>query len=179
MFCLWLGLLVRVFRSRRSLLLENLALRPQLTALKRKHPKPKFRVLDKLFWVVAIRFWSGWKTVSRPGHPGNRGSLHRTGSRLYWSFISRARKRVRRKKPSKEVRDLIFRMIAENPRWGAPHPEHMRGRQQDAGLFRFAQPWLGCSWYGERDSDPTHQRTGRSKIASILTTKSRGKHLER
>jgi hypothetical protein len=29
-----------------------------------------------------------------------------------------------------------------------------------AGLFRFAQSWLGCSWYGERDSDPTHQKTG-------------------
>jgi transposase InsO family protein len=53
MFCLWFGLLVRVFRSRRSLLLENLALRQQLTVLKRKHPKPKLRVLDKLFWVIA------------------------------------------------------------------------------------------------------------------------------
>ena len=27
----------------------------------------------------------------------------------------------------------------------------------DAGLFRFAQYWLGCPWYGERDSDPTHR----------------------
>jgi bacterioferritin len=31
------------------------------------------------------------------------------------------------------------------------------------GLFRFAQFWLGFSWYGERDSVPTHQRTGRSE----------------
>ena len=46
-FWLWFGLLVRVFRLRRSLLLENLALRQQLTVLKRKHPKPKLRVLDK------------------------------------------------------------------------------------------------------------------------------------
>ena len=52
---LWFGVLVRVFRSRRSLLLENLALRQQLTVLKRKHPKPKLRVLDKLFWVLARR----------------------------------------------------------------------------------------------------------------------------
>jgi len=54
-FCLWFGLLVRVFRSHRSLLLENLALRQQLTVLKRKHPKPNLRVLDKLFWVLARR----------------------------------------------------------------------------------------------------------------------------
>jgi hypothetical protein len=33
----------------------------------------------------------------------------------------------------------------------------MRNRLDDAGLFRFAQYWLGCPWYGERDSDPTHR----------------------
>jgi hypothetical protein len=45
---------------------------------------------------------------------------HRAGFRLYWSLISRARRRVGRKKLSKEVRDLIFQMVAENPSWGAP-----------------------------------------------------------
>jgi hypothetical protein len=37
---LWFGLLARCFRSHRTLLLENLALRQQLTVLKRRHPKP-------------------------------------------------------------------------------------------------------------------------------------------
>ena len=32
-------MLVRLFRERRSLLLENLALRQQLVALKRRHPR--------------------------------------------------------------------------------------------------------------------------------------------
>jgi hypothetical protein len=45
---------------------------------------------------------------------------HRAGFRLYWSLISRVRRRVGRKKLSKEVRHLIFRMVAENPTWGAP-----------------------------------------------------------
>jgi len=31
----------QLFRSRQSLLLENLALRQQLTVLKRSHPRPK------------------------------------------------------------------------------------------------------------------------------------------
>jgi hypothetical protein len=35
---------------------------------------------------------------------------HRAGFRLYWSFISKVRKRVGRKRLSKNVRDLIFRM---------------------------------------------------------------------
>jgi hypothetical protein len=46
---------------RRSLLVENLALRQQLIVLKRKHPRPKLRALDKLFWVLARRCWSAWK----------------------------------------------------------------------------------------------------------------------
>jgi putative transposase len=42
------------------------------------------------------------------------------GFRLYWKLISRAQKRVGKKKISKEVCDLIFRMVAENATWGAP-----------------------------------------------------------
>jgi len=53
--------LVRCFRPRQDLLLENLALRQQLTVLKRRHPKPKLSPLDKLFWVSARRFWSAWR----------------------------------------------------------------------------------------------------------------------
>jgi len=45
---------------------------------------------------------------------------HRAGFRLYWSFISRVRKRVGRERLSQELRDLIFRMVAENPTRGAP-----------------------------------------------------------
>jgi hypothetical protein len=45
---------------------------------------------------------------------------HRAGFRLYGNFISKLRKQVGRKRLSKEVRELIFRMVAENPTWGAP-----------------------------------------------------------
>jgi putative transposase len=55
------GTMLRVFRTRRNLLLENLVLRQQLTVLKRKRPRPRIAALDKLFWVLARRFWSGWK----------------------------------------------------------------------------------------------------------------------
>jgi hypothetical protein len=58
---LWLGLLLRCVQSRRSVLLENFALRQQLAVLKRKHPRPRIGAVDKIFWFLARRFWSTWK----------------------------------------------------------------------------------------------------------------------
>src|SRR5580704_3669607 len=55
------GMLVRLFRGRQSFLLENLALRQQLVALKRRHPRPSLDLFDKLFRVIARRVWSAWK----------------------------------------------------------------------------------------------------------------------
>jgi putative transposase len=119
-FRLCLGLLARCFRSRRTLLLENLSLRQQLAVLKRRHPRARLGPIDKLFWVLACRFWSDWKKSLLVVTPATVLRWHRAGFRLYWSLISQVKKQVGRKKLSKEVRDLIFRMVAENPTWGAP-----------------------------------------------------------
>ena len=51
----------QAFRSRQVLLVENLALRHQLSVLKRRNRRPKLAVLGELFWVLARRFWSDWK----------------------------------------------------------------------------------------------------------------------
>ena len=114
------GTLVRLLRARRSLLLENLALRQQLAVLKRRHPKPRIGWLDKLFWVAVRRFWAEWKQSLFVVTPETVVRWHRVGFRLYWRLISRARTKVGRRQTSKEVRGLIFRMVAENPTWGAP-----------------------------------------------------------
>ena len=45
---------------------------------------------------------------------------HRAGFKLYWTWLSRRRIRVGRKCVRKELRQLIFRMVANNPNWGAP-----------------------------------------------------------
>jgi putative transposase len=115
-----MGTTSRAFRARSTLLLENLVLRQQLVALKRRHPRPHLRLSDKLFWVLLRRLWSGWNSALVVVGPETVVRWHRAGFRMYWRAISGTRKILGRKRTSKEVRDLIFRMIAENSRWGAP-----------------------------------------------------------
>src|ERR1700739_1665400 len=119
---IWLlvGAVLRFFRTRRRLLLENLALRQQLAVLKRKHARPRLAALDKLFWVLVRRFWSEWKQALIIVGPETVVRWHRSGFAMYWRAISRGRRIVGRRGTSKEVRDLIFRMVAENSTWGAP-----------------------------------------------------------
>ena len=114
------GMLVRLFRGRRSLLLENLALRQQLAVLKRRHPRPSLDLFDKLFWVIARRVWSAWKHSLIIVTPETIVRWHRAGFCVYWRLISRVRSQVGRRPTPKEVRELIFRMVVENPTWGAP-----------------------------------------------------------
>ncbi len=120
MLRLLLSLFRRCLYSRRDLLLENLALRQQLLALQRRKPKPRLARIDRLFWVAVRRLWPKWKHALVIVTPETVVRWHRAGFRLYWNWLSRHRIVPGRKRISKEVRDLIFRMVAENPTWGAP-----------------------------------------------------------
>ena len=113
-------LATQFFRSRRDLLLENLALRHQLAVLRQKHPQSRFAASDRLFWVMLRRFWSGWRQVLILVQPETVVRWHQAGFKLYWTWLSRHRIRAGRKCISVELRELIFGMVAENPTWGAP-----------------------------------------------------------
>ena len=113
-------LLIRVFRSRRDLLLENLALRQQLVVLKQRNPRPLVSTSDKLFWVILRRLGQEWKRALILVQPETVVRWHRAGFKLYWTWLSRRRVRAGKKCVSKELRELIFRMVEENSTWGAP-----------------------------------------------------------
>jgi putative transposase len=117
---LLLHLFSRILRSRRDLLLENLALRQQLGVLRRKYPRPQLAAADKFFWVVLRRLWPGWKRALTLVQPETVVRWHRAGFRLYWAWISRHSLHAGRKCVSRDLRELIFRMVADNPTWGAP-----------------------------------------------------------
>ena len=61
MFSLIISLLRDLFRPRRDLLVENLALRQQIVVLRRTNPKPSLSTLDKAFWVILYRKWEFWR----------------------------------------------------------------------------------------------------------------------
>jgi hypothetical protein len=101
-------------------MLENLALRQQLAALKRKHPKPRLGPLDKLFWVAARCLWSRWKDTLLLVLPETVVRWHQAGFKLYWAMLCKVRKRVGGRRVSKQIRELILQMATENATWGAP-----------------------------------------------------------
>ena len=117
---LFAGMILCLFRTRRELLLENLVLRQQLMVLKRKHSRPRLAAFDKLFWVLTRRFWPGWKRALMVVRPETVAGWHRAGFRLYWKIISKVRIPMGRRGTPQDVREVIFRMVAENPTWGAP-----------------------------------------------------------
>jgi hypothetical protein len=56
----WSLYLRTFFLPRHKLALEAAALRQQLAVFRRKQPRPKLDRLDRLFWIVLRRLWSGW-----------------------------------------------------------------------------------------------------------------------
>ena len=102
-----------------DIVLENLALRQQLAAMKRSAKRPQLRARDRLFWVILSRFWSNWREALIVVKPETVVRWHKKGFKLFWKFKSR-RKGPGRPPISPEIRDLVRRMAETNPLWGAP-----------------------------------------------------------
>src|SRR5258707_10939152 len=105
-------------RSRACLELELIALRHQVSVLRRQHPgRLRLFSTDRLLWVWLYRVWPQVLTAMVLVKPATVVQRHRKGFRLYWRWRSR---RPGRPKMSTEIRDLIRRMSLANPLWGAP-----------------------------------------------------------
>src|ERR1700676_4144726 len=84
-------LIAQLFRSRRDLLLEDLALRQQLAVLRQRRPHPRLAPSDRFFWVVLRRLWSGWRQALILVQPETVVRWHRAGFKAYWTWLSRHR----------------------------------------------------------------------------------------
>jgi class 3 adenylate cyclase len=122
--------LLRVPRTRRALVLENLALRHQLTVLQRTAPRPRLWTSDRLLWVLLSHLWRGSAAAVSIVQPDTVIRWQRAGFTLFWTWKSR-RSGPGRPSVSPEVRALIRRMSRANPLWGAPR---LHGELQKLGL---------------------------------------------
>ena len=165
----FLGWMFSACRSREDLVLENLALRRQLLALHAQRPRHRLTTLHKLFWIALRTFWSGWTRPLVLVTPRTVVNWHRAGFRLYWAWVSKFRRVGGRKRVRKEVRALIFRMVAENATWGVPR---IHGELLKLGFDvseRSVSRWIRRA---PRDPDPvkrwlTFLRNHREAIAAM------------
>jgi len=104
-------------RSRRDLVVENLALRQQLATLVSRQ-RPAIWLADRLFWILLLRFWRRWTETLTIVEPNTVVRWHRAGFRIYWNWLSRRGRRSGRPPLPREVRALIRKMATENS-WGA------------------------------------------------------------
>ena len=117
-------------RSRASLELELVALRHQVTVMRRQHPgRLRLFSTDRLLWVWLYRIWPQVLNAMVLVKPATVVQWHRKGFRLYWRWRSR---RPGRPKMSSEIRDLIRQLSHTNPLWGAPriHGELLKARHR-------------------------------------------------
>jgi hypothetical protein len=80
-FAVMMMLLVHAIRAaargRADLVLENVALRQQVTALKQQRPRPPLHDGHRAFWVALRSAWSGWASRLVVVHPDTVVRWHR------------------------------------------------------------------------------------------------------
>ncbi len=155
------------FRARASLVAENICLRQQLLVLRRRQPRPRIRDVDRRFWVLACRRFTGWRRSLLIVEPVTVLRWHRRGWRAYWRWRSRRGSKAGRPPIPPELRDLIRRMATERivcgvnggskPSWqglaSGSRPEAL----QNIGVVRGMGSRLRV---GARSSSDTHRRFG-------------------
>ena len=103
-----------IFKSKDDLVLENLALRQQLSAYHTKGKKPKLFNIDRLFWIALKQVWTKWQDHLVIVKPETVIDWQRKRFRKHWTRISSQNRRPGRKRIKREIRDLIYQMAEEN-----------------------------------------------------------------
>ena len=111
--------LVRLFRSRASLVAEILVLRHQINIQRRHLPKRQtFSAMDRLIFAGLYRLAPTILNALAILKPETVMEWHRVGFRSLWRWKSR--RRGGRPTVPPEIRKLIREMSIANPLWGAP-----------------------------------------------------------
>jgi transposase InsO family protein len=141
------SLILDAFKPRARLEAELVVLRHELSVLLRKRrSRVRLTDADRAFLVWVYRLFPTILSSRRIVRPETVIRWHRKGFRAYWRWRSRGR--CGRPWIHRELRDLIKRMRAENPLWGAPR---IHGELLKLG-FSVAQStvakYMGCGRNG-------------------------------
>ena len=119
LFNLLRWILLDLFRSRRSLEGEVIALRHQLNVLRRSTRKrPALKSFDRLIFILLYRLAPTVLDAVTIVRPETIIRWHRAGFRSFWRWKSS--RRAGRPSVPPEIRRLIREMSLANPLWGAP-----------------------------------------------------------
>src|SRR5262245_12700021 len=118
-------------RPRLLLIADNVCLRQQLVVLQRRKPRPRLEEADRRFWILAYRWFSGWRTSLLIVKPETVLRCHRQGWRAYWHRRSHRTVRSGRRPIAAELRTLIRRN---------EHGERTLGSAEDPG--RACETWV-------------------------------------
>ena len=86
-------------RGHREVVLENLALRQQLMAMKRANSRPCLQARDRLFWIALRRIWTNWRTALVLVRPETVVGWHCTWLRRRWTRRSNLGDRASARRP--------------------------------------------------------------------------------
>ena len=114
-----LDLVRALLADRKRLMLENIALRHQVTLLKRSVKRPRIEDSDRILWIMLKRALKEWRETVHFVKPDTVIKWHRKGFRYFWKRKSKARQPGRPPIPMGVIL-LIRRMAKENVTWGAP-----------------------------------------------------------
>lgn len=106
-----------ICRRRADLVIENLALRQQVAALKKERPRPPLEDVDRAFWVALRESWPAWASRLVIVKADTVAEWNRARFRRYWTRISSTRY-PGRPRLAAEIRGLIQVMAQDG--WGAP-----------------------------------------------------------
>ncbi len=115
---LW-AVIVVLLRTRCSMPLESLALRPQLAVYQRSAPRLPLQPPDRLLWVWRARLWSGWQAARALVQPRTVTAWQHRRFRDHWRRLSQQGK-PGRPTMAREFRNLMQDMSRANPTCGSP-----------------------------------------------------------
>jgi transposase InsO family protein len=122
-----LGFLLGLFRlvwlfgkGHQAVVLENLALRQQLSVYKRKQKRPRLVGRDRWFWIALSVVWKEWRRALCMVHPDTVVRWQRERFRRYWAQLSNRSGRTGRPPVSSQIRTLIRTLAQANPLCRAP-----------------------------------------------------------